>query len=139
MTLAESEVAGYNKIIRQESRACERMKDKVRRLQYKAVRKTSDIDTTKERRMTYAEWQLRKAEQEEQQAATKVAKAEQCKQEKVLYLGQKVKELDEARLDLAVANSRSAHYPPLEPNNNLDLNIKESRKNKKLRHQKNLH
>ncbi len=101
----EREVATYDKNIRENERTQEKMKDRTERLKYKVMSELSKMDTTKPHDMTYKEWQLRKAESEGERAAIKLAKAQQSRQEKVLVMGEKTKELQDARTSLHHAAS----------------------------------
>lgn len=95
--LMEREVAVYDKTIRENERTREKAKDRADRLKYKVMSEISKTDTTKPHDMTYKEWQLEKAQREQNQATLKLAKAQQSRQAKVLALGEKTKELQEAR------------------------------------------
>lgn len=97
----EREVKGYNKSIRKNEKVQDKMEDKTMRLKYKVVKQLSKMDTTVPHTTTYTEWKLIKAEKEQNHAATQIAKAEQKRQEKILVLGDKTKELQETRSKLS--------------------------------------
>jgi hypothetical protein len=99
----EREVAVYDKSIRENERTQEKMKDRADRLKYKVMSELSKMDTTRPHDMTYKEWQLKKAESAREQASVKLAKAQQSRQEKVLALGEKTKELHSAQTRLRQA------------------------------------
>ncbi len=96
----EMEVDIYEKTIRRNERIEEKMSDKADRLKYKVMRELFDIDTTVARKMTYKEWQLEKTVKERDRAALQVERAEMNRQERILSLGDKTKELEEARMRL---------------------------------------
>jgi hypothetical protein len=95
--LLEREVDVYDKSIRENERIQEKYKDKAERLKYKVMSELSKMDTTVPHKMTYKEWQLEKANRERAHAATQLAKAQHSREEKVLALGEKTKELKNAQ------------------------------------------
>jgi Skp family chaperone for outer membrane proteins len=100
MELTEREVVSYNKELRKKQKEQEKMNDKAQRLKYKVARTLNRIDTTVEHRPTYAEWQLQKAEMARDRAAMYIANTEPVRQQKILLLGEKSKELTEAKANL---------------------------------------
>lgn len=117
--VAEREVHEYDKQIKDNKRIEERSKDRVDRLKYKVMREISDMDTTRPHNMTYNEWRLEKAERERAHARGQLAKAQKSREEKILYLGEKTREREMARTELARSavaqkNSNDRH---LDPNN----------------------
>lgn len=95
--LAEREVRSYDKTIKANRKQQARMKDKAGRLKYRVVRKLSDMDTTVPHRTIYVEWQLIKAEKAEAHAALQIANAEKSREERILYLGDKITQYRQAR------------------------------------------
>lgn len=100
MDVTEREVVSYNKELRKKQKEQEKMNDKAQRLRYKVARTLNRIDTTVEHRPTYAEWQLQKAEMARDRAAMYIANTEPVRQQKILLLGEKAKELTEAKASL---------------------------------------
>jgi chromosome segregation ATPase len=105
------EVAGYDKSLRKTRRHHSRLKDRVSRLEYKVVKHLARIDTTVAHRPTFAEWQLTKAERALSHDAGYIANTEQLRREKIQWLGEQTKELQQAETRARQSMARYALDP----------------------------